>query len=308
VAIDANPNQNHLLRLKMKALQRLEYTDYAAFIGLFPGSERSRLAVLGELSKDLPEETRPWIWRGREAILRGILYQGRWERFYRLVSKLAHLMRGRAIDRLFSFNELEEQRRFVREQWDCFWWRRTFDLLCSTGVSRWFLGDPAYYAHVDVSVGQFLYGRMKASLERTLARNNFMLSLVFRGRLSEEDLPPHLTPAGFETIRGRLDRIRIETRDLISYVEAEDSPCFSRFSLSDVPSFLTQGSFARLLHALPRRASPAARGVIRQFLTRQRVPAELGDRLIRDRGLEARLAEEDRAFAYDFIVGEVQRG
>jgi hypothetical protein len=52
-------------------------------------------------------------------------------------------------------------------------------------------------------------------------------------------------------------------------------------------------------------AAPGARIVLRQFLTRYRVPSGVAARLVRDPGLETRLANEDRTFAYEFLIAEV---
>ena len=55
-------------------------------------------------------------------------------------------------------------------------------------------------------------------------------------------------------------------------------------------------------------ATPGARVVLRQFLTRHPVPASLVARLVRDSALEARLRAEDRSFGYDFVIAGVADG
>jgi S-adenosylmethionine:diacylglycerol 3-amino-3-carboxypropyl transferase len=181
-------------------------------------------------------------------------------------------------------------------------------VLCSPLYSRLFYGDPAYYAHVAVPVGLYLFERMRNALLRCLARENFMMGLVLRGSLPPGDLPPYLTPAGYETIRSRLDRLRVVDADLVSYLREEAAQPFSRFSLSDVPSFLDRAGFESLFDHVLRRAAPEARVVVRQFLTRHCPSGPLAARIRREPKLEARLALEDRAFAYEFIVGEVLDG
>lgn len=305
VAIDLVPAQSHLLRLKMAAIARLPYPGYAAFLGLTPAEGTWRAEVWRGLRSDLPAEARAF-WDGAEPALRaGVLYQGRWERHYRRVARLARLLRPRLIDRLFKFSDLEAQRRFVRERWDSPLWRAAWRIVCHPAFSRLTFGDPAFYAHVAVSPGRVLYERMRASLERYLARENFMVSLALRGRLAEEDLPPYLTEAGHALLRGRLDRIEVVTGDVVEYLERPGSGPFDRFSLSDVPSYLGAAEFARFVEGVTRSAAPGARVCIRQFLTRYELPGGVAKRWRRDRALEARLAAEDRSFAYDFIAAEV---
>jgi S-adenosylmethionine-diacylglycerol 3-amino-3-carboxypropyl transferase len=307
VAVDLNPAQSHLLALKVQALLRLPFDQYVAFLGLSQADRRWRAEVLGRLGRDLPADACSFWQRHRRAVEAGVLYQGRWERHHRRLSVLARMLRPRAIRDLFTFEDLETQRRFLRERWDTPAWRRVHDLLCSPAFSRLFFRDPAFYAHVGVAVGRHVYERMLRCLSLCLARENFMVSSVLRGKLSPLDLPPHLRPEGCDALRGRLDRLEVVTDDLLRLLHRAPRR-YTRFSLSDVPSFLDQAGFERLLEGVAQAALPGARFCVRQFLTRHRVPERFADRLVREPDLEARLAEQDHAFAYDFLVGEARYG
>lgn len=305
VAIDLNPAQNHLLLLKMAAMQQLSYEEYAAFLGLTSGARQLRAEVWRQLRRELPPATRAFWEKHTAAIQAGVIYQGRWERFYRRAAVLARALRPHAIPALFEFDSLEDQRDFVRLHWDTRLWRAAHAAVCSPLTSRLLLRDPAYYKYVAVPVGQVLYQRMRDSLGRYLARENFMMSLVLRGRLPDGDLPPYLTRAGYDCIRPRLDRLHVVTADVHEYLAEQPPAVFTRFSLSDVPSFLTASGFERLLDGVIERAASGARVVVRQFLTRYSLSAQHSARLTREPELERRLALEDRAFAYEFLVAKV---
>lgn len=305
VAIDANPCQNHLLRLKMAAMRAFPHEEYVAFLGLTPARQRSRL--LFQLADHMPEDTYSYWLHNNAAVERGILYQGRWERYYRAVSLLARMLRAPAIGHLFSLESLEEQRSFVREGWDKGWWRLVFDVLCSRRVSRLAFGDPGFYAHVDpqLQIGRYVYQGMLEILQRYLARENFMLSLLFLGRLSAYDLPPYLAADSFACIRGRLVRMEIRTARLTDYLKHSVPGSFTRFSFSDVPSYLDQAGFAELARAMVHAAVPGARFCIRQFLTNHRLPEQLSGMLRRESDIEDELRQADRSFAYRFMVGTI---
>jgi S-adenosylmethionine:diacylglycerol 3-amino-3-carboxypropyl transferase len=304
VAIDFVPAQNHLLRLKMAAIAALDYDEYAAFLGLTEASPRWRATILDDRLA-LPPATRAF-WRGQKhAVGRGILYQGRWERHYGRVAAFTRLIRGRDLNTLFGFDDLEEQRRFVDERWDTSVWRLAYRVVCSPVTARLVLGDPAFYAHIQVEPADYLYEQMRSALHRFLARDSFMMALIFRGRLLPSDLPPYLTPEGHAVLRERLDQIEIVTADLVTYLQASDTPRFTRFSLSDVPSYLSEEGFESLVRGVVRCAEPGSRAVIRQFMTRYDLPRAVADQLIREPELERRCALEDRAFAYQFIIGTV---
>ncbi|MGA1820375.1 MAG: DUF3419 family protein [Thermoplasmatota archaeon] len=308
ISMDLNPVQNHLLRLKMAAMKELAYEEYASFLGL-TGSSR-RISVYEDLRKKLPDASREFWDANRGVLAKGVIYQGRWEHHFRKLALISNILRGRVLKELFSFENVEEQAEFVERKWDRWWWRLTFRFLCSAGFSQTFFGDPGFYEFVskEMSLGEYVFEGMMVYLKTQLARDSFMMSLVFRARLSEYDLPPYLDREYFETIKERLDRIEIMTGNILDHMEAAEEGSFDSFSLSDVPSFLDQKGFERLLDAVVRSSAPGGRFCIRLFLSDQKVPERLKGTLVREPELEKRLMREDRSFAYRFIAGHVERG
>jgi S-adenosylmethionine-diacylglycerol 3-amino-3-carboxypropyl transferase len=306
VAIDRNPAQNYLLRLKTAALKELAFEDYAAFLGLNGAEPGWRLQVFDRLTPSLPGDTLAfWKAHGRY-IGRGVLYQGRFERHFKRIAMLARCLRPRAIEELFAFTDLKKQCQFIKERWDTPYWRLAYRLILCPLTSRIFFRDPAYYAHVAVRVGDTLFERMQRALQRNLARDNFMISLTLRGKLSPSDLPPYLTPEGCARIRERLHLLEVVDADVIDYLEDATPETFTHFSLSDVPSYMAEPDFHRLLAAVARCATPGARVVIRQFLTRYDPSDPLAARIDRESHLEAQLADQDRSLGYEFIVRVVR--
>ncbi|NIP81285.1 MAG: DUF3419 family protein [Gemmatimonadetes bacterium] len=302
VALDVNPAQNHLLRLQIAAIRSLTHGQRMAWIGLHDADPRWRLRIWRRrIAPQLSRPAREW-WRAHTRMLaRGVLYAGRWERHFRRVSRLAR--RVWPIDTLLAFQDLEEQRRWLADHWDDRLWRAAWAVACHPGVSRLVFGDPAFHGRLDRAPGPFLRARMRRHLETHLARSSFMVSLVLRGALSPEDLPPHLTEAGASAIAGRLDRLTIVDDDIVSHLRGVETGRYSRFSLSDLPSFMDQAGFDGLWHAVRGAARPGSRVVVRQFLRRPDAPAVQAIR--RERVLERTLARRDRAFAYDFVIAVV---
>ncbi|MBI3900647.1 MAG: DUF3419 family protein, partial [Chlamydiia bacterium] len=144
-------------------------------------------------------------------------------------------------------------------------------------------------------------------LQTYLAKENFMISLVFTGRLSKFDLPPYLDSSYFHAIKNRLDRLSFTCESLFDFFNNPKLEKFSAFSLSDVTSFFDQAGFERLLSGLINASADNAKFCIRQFLTSHFVPAKFEKIFVRDRVLELELEKQDRAFAYRFFVGKIHK-
>lgn len=305
VSVDMNPSQTHLLELQRAAMVRMGREAWVGFVGLTDATDR--LERLAELGPSLPPDARRHWEAHRPQVRRGVLYQGRWERYHRRLSRIARMLRGRSLRRLLACRTIEEQREVVRTTWDRPWWRRTVRLLCSPRLARVAFGDPAFYANISpgMAVGDYIYDRMNSALERDLVRESFMLSFVLTGHLSADDLPPYLAPETYETIRARLGRIEAVTGDACDVLARTPRGAFTRFSLSDTPSYLDAAGLERLLAAVVHASAPGARFCIRLFLSGQSIPAGMQSRFRRESDLERRLETLDRAFAYRFLVGTV---
>lgn len=305
IAVDANPHQNQLLRLKVGAMQALEYHDYIAFLGAAPCNNRGILfdKVLKALEPDAAA-----YWKGkRSTVLKGIIYQGAVERWLKRVNGMLRLFRGKKIDKLFSFDNIAEQKEFVEKEWNTRVWRGLFYVLLNPFVSRIFLKDPGLYDHVDgtISVGEHLHQRMHSSLCRHLAKENQLISLILRGEISPEGFPPYLTEEGFKTIRSRLNRLTIHTGELVELLQALSPNSMDRFSLSDVASYLSDEKFNEMVRAMIRASKPGARFSLRQFMSRHKMDPELAKKLAQEPDLEKQLERDDRCFVYCFTVGSV---
>lgn len=306
--IDANKVQNYLLSLKKSALKNLPYDKYISFLG--GSQDLHRIETLHKLVDDMDHEARHFWLQNKKPVSDGILYQGALESLIRKVSYFFRLTRRTKLKRLFEMDDIEEQKVFVKNEWDNYLWGKMFHIALNPKISRLFLEDPGLYAYPDrsVSIGKNLYRKMNNSLMRYLAKENFFISLFLRGFVGEEAYPPYLSRTGTEIIKKRLDRISsIETSDLIHYMEAAPESSYDVFSLSDVASYVSEEKFHKMVRAMVRAAKPGARFCIRQFLSNHKIPHDVTPYLHRDPLLENKLQEEDVCFTYSFMVGNIAK-
>jgi len=306
VCLDANPIQNHLLELKVAALHQLDYQSYVSFLGAIPGKGRKETLQL--LLPHMNQRAAQFWLKHEKMVGKGILYQGSVERLTRVIAKFFSFTKGKKVRRLFAIDNIDEQRQFLREEWDSRLLRILLNTFLNTFLSRVVIEDPGLTNYSsDIKPGHYLYDRMHASLERELAKKNPLLSLLFRGRVSSEAFSPYLTEVGTEAIRPQLSALKVHTGDILDYLESVTEPTFNGFSLSDVASYMSYPNFVRLLKGVVRAARPGARFCLRQFLSSYEIPESLQPYFIRKNSLEKELEHLDNCFVYRFMTGTIVR-
>lgn len=307
ISVDANPIQNYLLQLKAAAMKELKFEDYIRFLGAAPGKNRE--VHLKQISSYMDSEAANFWLENKKMVSKGILYQGLIERLTKAASICLRLARPYKNKRLFEINDLEEQRKFLKEHWDSKFWRKVFDIALCPFFAKKFLKDPGLYDHIDqsISVGRYIYNRMLNSLDQCLARENIIFSLLFQGYVHQDGFPPYLTEDGAKVIRDRLNRMSIKTANVIDYMEASPEGSFDCYSLSDIASYMDATSFERMMHAIYKTAKPGARFCIREFTSNHPFPKSLDSFFIRNTEKEKELEQKDQCFVYRYKVGMIKK-
>lgn len=304
LSFDLNPAQNFLLELKLAAIRDFDYSEYVQFLGLHP-DPKARWESYRSLRPQLTPEAARWFDSRRGMIERGILYEGRWERYFRMSSSQLRFLRGEKIRQLFAFDDLEKQRQFLHEQWNTRSWRLLLRLSFNPVAFRFVLGDPGFYAYANPQrpAWKYIYDRMTCFLEHHLARSSFMMALVFYGHFFDPlHYPPYLREENFTFLKARVNRITLRTAALFDVLADPAHAACNKYSLSDVSSFLNTEEYQRLLTFFANKKG--VRFCLRDFLTSRMPPTQtgIGDlRFLTD--IQDQLALDDASFGYTFIIG-----
>ena len=305
VAVDVNPTQNHLLELKVAAMRALGYQPYLAFLGVRPA--RDRLRVYQDLRPALSGAAGAYFDAHPEIVRRGALFQGSLERFLVHVARILHIVRPFWIKRLFSCNDIAEQRHFL-EGWDTRAWRFVGETLCRRSFLELFSRDPGFWRFVppEVPLHRRIFDCMHRYLCHHLARESHLLQLVFFARyIYEPAMPLYLLPGPFERIREALKttQITIVTAPAAAALANVGDASFDGYSIADVSSYLSDADFGTLMDEVMRTARPEARLCSRGIFVHRPLPAEHARRVRRDHDLETRLGFDDLAMVHEFLVG-----
>lgn len=305
VAIDLNPVQNHLLSLKKSAITALPFEEYLSFLGESPCEKR--LTTFESLPLEV--EVRAFWQKNQRMIAKGVLYQGALERLLAKSSSLLALLRKEKVLHLFSIDDLEEQKAYVQKHWNKPLFRKILAFMLRPTVTKLILNDPGLSFNLmpSLNIGTYLYDRIQAYLQRSLAKESLLLNLILNKKVSKAALPPYLEKSGAEAIRSNIHALSSVTDNLISYLERAPENSFDGFSIADVASYLSNDDYHRLLGAMKRAAKPGARFCMRQFLSAHHIPEKMQSFFTRENALEERLEAEDRCMVYRFMVGSITK-
>jgi S-adenosylmethionine-diacylglycerol 3-amino-3-carboxypropyl transferase len=308
MAVDVNPTQTYLLELKIEAMRALTYEPYLAFLGV--RQARDRLAVYQGVRPALSSAARDYFDTHPKLVQRGVLFQGSLERFLVSVARIAHMVRPFWVKRLFSCQDVTEQRRFI-EGWDTRIWRFVVETLCRRTFLELFSRDPGFWRFVPPEIP--LHNRIFDSIHRYLcnhvARDSHLLQLVFFARyVYEPAMPIYLQPKPYERIRQALATTRITpiTAPITGALATVGNGSFDAYSIADVSSYLSETDFGALMDQIMRTARPAARICSRGIFVHRPLPGDYATRINRDPALEQRLSLDDLAMVHEFLVGTVQ--
>jgi S-adenosylmethionine-diacylglycerol 3-amino-3-carboxypropyl transferase len=286
VSVDDNPVADHLLHLKCAAMRELDHDDCVSFLGAAPGDDRDD--ALGFLLLHMGVESSLYWDQNRERVDQGLLF-GNWRAH---LEEIASEEERQTLRRLFECETMEEQRFFLERSWDDALWRKL-------------VGRIVAQLQVPLSPYSAIYDRMMRSLERSLARNSPYLRLILLGEMEPSELPPYLKRETSWKIRSQLGNLTSLTANIVDYLRSVPAGSFDAFSLSNVPSCLSNDDFWDLLEAIAHAGREGARFCIRQLLTSRQIPEALRSRLRPDPELARRLEERDRCFVYAFLAGTV---
>jgi len=308
VSIDLNPCQNYLLELKLAAIKNLQYESFMQFLGVQSSSNRKKVY---NLFRDQLSESACKFWdQNLKIIEKGVIYQGRWEKYFKLLSLTVRLSRPKLLAKLFEDISIIKQKKIWTEEWNDWLWQGFLKTIGEKVFWKYLLKDPGFYKYVpsDFNVPDYLIKRFDTAIQSFHFRKSTFLSLLFWGKFMESDvLPLHMQKENFEILKCHSDRICIVTSGLEEYLLSCKRGTFNKYSLSDFSSYTSDIEYYNIWHSIVLTARLNARVCERQFLVKRDIPNGLKNYTKRDSELEMKLAQQDSSVFYTFIIGQIVR-
>ena len=299
VAVDLSAAQLACVALRIAAFRRLEHPALLEFLGVTGGSEAriasGRAATYQQLRTDLPAEAAAF-WDSRtDAIATGVIHAGKFESYFRSFrSYVLPLIHSRAmVDELREPRPAAERECFYERRWNTWRWRLLFRVFFSRAVMGRLGRDPEFFAQVEGAVADRILARTRYAFTALPVESNPYLAYTMTGNFRAGALPRYLRPEHRDTIRARLDRVRLERAP----AEAVAGP-FAGFNLSDIFEYMSPAEHERCYAALLDHAAPGARLVYWNMLAPRARPEREAARARPLDALARELHAKDQAWFY----------
>lgn len=301
-AVDISAAQIECLNLRLGAYAALSHPEFLELMGARPSTRRA--ALLERALADRADGTRQfWQALVPQVEAHGAGGVGKFEHYFRLFARrLLPLVHGRrTIDAIFAPRDPVARQVFFETRFNTWRWR----LLVRLFFSRWMMGrlgrDQAFFDHVDGSVADHVFSRLRhAGVATDPSQNPYLHWIMTCGHGSALPLPWREEAHGI--IRSRLDRIEPHLGPLES-LEVEGA---GGFYLSDIFEYMSPDRAEVAYADILGMARPGARLVYWNMMAPRRAPAALAARVRTLTALEDQLKARDMAFFYsDFVVEEV---
>ena len=302
--VDINPTQSYLMELKLGAIRKLSFDDFIMLMGLRQCYDR--LSIYRQLKNELSPEALNF-WNGQQDLLKqGLLMNGKYERFIRLAGKFITVLQGKKrIKGLLQEKSQQEQEQYFDTVWNTQRFRYLFKILFNKRVLAR-RGLSADYFHFDdgsKSFAESFYNRSKKAFRNLPVSNNYFLSLYLTGKYREgSSIPDYLKKENYETLKSRVDRMKIITMDAQSWLQSIQAASINCFALSNICELMSEQETERLFKEVIRTARPHARIIFRNLMIPREVPQSLQSVIQKNESLSKYIFDNDRSFVYGKVA------
>ncbi len=254
-AIDLNPVQNQLLRLKTHVIAHHPPAVLRGLLGL--AGPAAVAWATAELQVTLPAEAYG-CWAAYLAEHpTGLLLAGQLEGYVtgflptlpaEWQARLRHLLTFDSVPAQLAYFEAELHQPGFKT--------RFIDYFDAANLSKG--RDPRLFRYAADAGGATFFRRLRRHLGRHLAKDNFFFRFLFFG---PENLPEYLLPPCYQTanharLRSRLDRLQLVTGEATEFLLSDAGQDVTKASLSNIFEYVSPAEFGRVSGALGQRPQP----------------------------------------------------
>lgn len=276
ICIDVAKPQLLITELRYAALKEFNYQDFMTFWGFAPFDKTDFCERRKELFTrlDLKEETRVYFSTYFAKVSwKTLLYEGKWEKTFSVMSKVVRLVLGSAADESLTFDKLDEQIHYYNNKFPKAKWKLILFLLGNKSVFNALLYKGDFIKkNVPESHFEYYEDAYQRLFTEGLANKSFFMHLCFQGKIAnEKGNTIEADQENFEACKAALasgSEVKIWDKDLVSASTELAGEELEYASLSDVPSYfsgeLEKNFMQKLLPAMKQGGVVVLRNYLRE--------------------------------------------
>jgi len=299
-AVDRNEAQIFLVELKIRAIQRLDYDDFVAFLGAPPCQKRGHL--YSYLRNALTETARAYWDRHLEHIHQGIIHCGKFEHYFsifrRMVLPLIHTNKN--VRELLEASSLERQRMIYEEIWDNRRWQWLFRIFFGKLLLGQLGRDPSLFRNVKLNnISEELLKHTRRGLAEIPIQDNFFVEYILTGQYKDLNFgPPYLWKSNFPFLKDHVGKIQLVCSTLEEYLKTLQVGTISKFNLSDIFEYMSDDVFEMTLREILRVSRNGSKLAFWTLFVPRIPPGIFMDKMTLCTSLSDRREAADRTFFY----------
>lgn len=299
VAVDINKIQLHLIELKKACIRKLAHDEALAFLGFEPSSKRTH--IFNHIKEEMSNGTRRYWEVNLNLINNGIIYAGKFEKYFLLFSKriLPWIHSKKTITELFRPKPKKEQEIFYSEKWNTRRWKLLFKFFFSKYVMGKYGRDPEFLKEVKVSVSDYIYNKAGSHLQSEEAQENFILHFNLMGTFGEL-LPHYIRKENYETIKLNIDNLKLTegyAQKAINYFGK-----FKYMNLSNIFEYMDKTLFETTAEELIKGTEKDGRLAYWNLMVARRISEILPEKAKYEKELSLNLTKKDKGFFYNQVI------
>lgn len=302
ISIDFNSTQNYLLELKVSWYKYLNYDEFISFMWI--NNNFDRIKIYNKIKENLSKESKFFWDNNKKIILSWIVYSWTWEKVLIFISKFS-FTRKKMLKKLFSFNNIEDQKKYWKVIWCNSIFKIFLKLCCSRFLWEYIIREPwVKLIKRDYNIYKHIKEKLDNLANNFLLKDNDFANLIFLWEY-KYSLPIHLKKEYFDIIKSRVDKIEVKTIWLSEILDDKDlMKNITAISLSDFWSYADNENYNNIWKKIVQNCNSWLKFCERQALVIYN-PEKLLQEIKRNNKLEEEIWSKDKTVFYTFCIWKI---
>ena len=249
VALDISFPQIALAKLKKEVFNSLSYEEMLEFMGVMKSDKR--IEIYDRIKENLDKEVKEYWDFNKEAIQKGIIHAGKFEKFFKIFREkiLLFVHSKKRIEKLLEKKSSQERIEYYDKYWNNFRWKLMFKLFFSKYIVGKLGRDKEFFRYAEKNISEEMKERSRYALCELNPYENPYINYILTGNYRKDCLPYFLRKENFDKIRKNLHKVEILQSSVEEYLDQIDFK-IDKFNLSDIFEYMSVENYSKLMEKI----------------------------------------------------------